>query len=267
MGLSCKLCEKEFASRFNLARHVRTAHQQASGPLGPGLHVNLNHTGNAEKAAESHPPSPASVAGSMETEASHDSADTAGGQQPAAQTEEDDTDDQKASSTDSDTDQDADSTMDDDGDDKSEDEDQQKFDIFGRVPKGEKMVTDDYPWHEVKDEIAEMYDERIQRRKQTYIAEGYTEEEALSEAYYDFKDKFLLAAKHLVFLEISKHASLDGDETFNELEELKSKIYDKHVIKEEYAWKRAIRMKEHLLIPMIPRLEDFKEEDEQMMDE
>ena len=55
---------------------------------------------------------------------------------------------------------------------------------------------------------------------------------------------------------------------FNDLQDLKDKLYDRHAIKEEYAWRRAIRMKEHLLIPLIPGIQDFREEEEeQMMDE
>ena len=255
MGISCKLCGQECSNRFNLARHVRTIHSEASGPLTQSPHNNLAHL-EEEYEVGVKPLSPASDASSMKTEASDDSIDTSEARQPNTKFDEDGTDtDDETSGAESDTSQD-------NGEDNSADTRQGKYDIFGRVPDGEKMETGDYPWHDLKNEIAEMYEERVQRRTQTYIAEGYTEEKALSEAYDDFREKFLLAARHLLFMEISKHAALDGDNMFNEIQDLKDEIYDNNDIKEEYAWKRAIRMKEHLLIPLLPGLEDFNEEED-----
>ena len=80
---------------------------------------------------------------------------------------------------------------------------------------------------------------------------------ALKEAYADFEDKHLMTAKEIILREIKKNAAFDNDKLFRKISGLQEKLFQSADIREETAWKQAIKRNEHQLDFLIPTSEDY----------
>ena len=96
-----------------------------------------------------------------------------------------------------------------------------------------------YPWQELTNEIVRQFQDKLNRRIETYQREAYDDQSALSEAYADFEDKMLSAARSYFYDLVKKKAALENDAIFDSIRTKMERLTDKEGIDSKEAWKLA----------------------------
>ena len=119
-----------------------------------------------------------------------------------------------------------------------------------------------YPWQELTNEIVRQFQDKLNRRIETYQREAYDDQSALSEAYADFEDKMLSAARSYFYDLVKKKAALENDAIFDSIRTKMERLTDKEGIDSKEAWKLATKKKDFLLAALLPNKEDFKDDED-----
>ena len=125
-----------------------------------------------------------------------------------------------------------------------------------------ETVRDAYPWEDITDELVEGFQEYIDRRKQTYLKEGIDDSMALAFAYADYKEKLVTAARSLILDRIKLKAALENDSVFRTIDDVKEGILGDLDISENDAWEEAIERCKRLFYFVIPKKDQFKNDED-----
>ena len=227
MVYRCRLCHRAFATQFTLKRHVATLHPEE-------IHTITDDSSSARSSNDDASSYASYPANCEHVQQSGDGLAAGDGDDSVGSETDDDSDDDHTNNTASESDEDT------------------------------GMDDEPYPWNELTDQVAALYHEKIQRRRRTYENEGYTQQDALAEAYIDFKDKMLMTVRDLVFQAIKRKDALDADDLYTAINEKYNKMLDKESIPgHDDAWKEAIKRRDYMLNEIVPTLQQFEEEDEE----